>query len=71
MPLLGAMLGAIHGCLCYAISNLPVVPQIYSLVDVYLDMFSFAAGIVLGLFGLNRALELWASVRRKKRGRAC
>ena len=58
-----AIAGAIHGCLCYAISggpvppvNLPVVPQMYRLVDVHLDMFSFAAGIVLGLFGFNRAL---------------
>ena len=41
-----AIAGAIHGCLCYAISggpfppvNLPVVPQMYRLVDVHLDMF--------------------------------
>ena len=50
--------------------NLSMLLWMYSLVaDVYFDMFPSAAGIAckFGLFGLNRALELWASAQRKKR----
>ena len=81
VPWWSAIAGCHVGChswvpcwVAIAAVNLPIVPRIYSdslVADVYLDMFPFAAGIVLGLFGLNKDLELWASVQRKKRDRAC